>query len=90
MLPAVNRQHDDCFLRETEIDRIRKARQDCPAGLVVDARKGKWAGRDTCNQDVECLAEFSPKPRTPRLVPPAHFKRFVLSLGPEDDFERHS
>ena len=57
---------------------------------MMDARKGKWAGGDACNQDVECLAEFSPEPRTPRLVPLPHFKRFVLSLGPEDDFERHN
>ena len=55
----------------------------------MNARKIRWAGRNTLDDSVQFFDELSPQTEALQLIPLAHFQRLVFGLRPQDNFQRH-
>ena len=77
----MNRQYHDRLCYHSEVDGVRKARQDRPPGFVVHARESERISSNAGEKAIDRLAELLTKTGTSRLVPLARLQRFVFGLG---------
>ena len=90
ILAAVHGLNDDAIAGNSVIDRVWKSRQYGSPSVLMRSLIRRWILDDAIDDLVDGLSEFLAEPRTPRLVPLAHFKHFVFGLRPEDNLPRHA
>jgi hypothetical protein len=90
MLPPVDRQDDDLLTYDAKIDRVRKTRQHGSPCLTVRSLVGQGIRLNARHELGDGDAELHPEPLAAGFVPPAHFKRVIFGLRPENNSPRHA
>jgi len=83
MLPPVERQHDDLFTHDAEIDCIRKTRQHRSPRFAMRSLERQRIRYHARNDLIDGEAELGTESFASCFVPLVNFKRVIFGLRPE-------
>jgi hypothetical protein len=84
-----NTQHDNFVFEYLKKHAVWKPLQEGTPDFLMDARKGQWPLADTGNGNLDRSGKQLPQSFLMGFIPVSCFKKFSLSLRPEDDSVAH-